>query len=74
MMTLARPHDWTHAETTTPPVLQTLAAAVDPISGSMVKADVTRLGTVISSENGCVRSFFQERIWQGRVRLLNRRA
>jgi hypothetical protein len=68
MMTLAEPpHRW-DAETTTAAALQTLRPAVDPITGSMVKADVTRLGTVISSENGCVRSIFQERIWLGRVR------
>jgi hypothetical protein len=74
MMGLARPPNRWNAETATPPVLETLAAAVDPISGSMVKADVTRLGTLISSENGCVRSIFQERIWLGRVRLQNWRA
>jgi 5-methylcytosine-specific restriction endonuclease McrA len=54
MMGLAEPpHRW-DAETTTAAALQTLRPAVDPITGSMVKADVTRLEPSHGSKDGCV--------------------
>jgi len=53
-MTLARPPDRWNAETTTAAALQTLRPAVDPITGSMVKADVTRLEPSHGSKDGCV--------------------
>jgi hypothetical protein len=74
MMGLARPPNRTHAETTTPPVLQTLAAAVDPIVGSMVKADDGRSETLEGFQICRFAPEFQGAFWLGRVRLLSRRA
>lgn len=70
MMTLAEPPYRWDAETTTPPVLETLAAAVDPITGSMVKADVRRLEPWYGFKNGCVVSPRQVGSCAERVRSL----
>jgi very-short-patch-repair endonuclease len=54
MMTLAHPPNRWNAETTTAAALVTLRPAVDPITGSMVKADVRRLEPWYGFKNGCV--------------------
>jgi hypothetical protein len=74
MMTLARPPDEWDAETTTAAALGTLRPAVDPITGSMVKADVTRLGTVIDSRIADFCPDFKGAFQPSRVRLQNWRA
>jgi 5-methylcytosine-specific restriction endonuclease McrA len=68
MMTLARPPDEWDAETTTAAALQTLRPAVDPITGSMVKADAPALEPSHVPENGWLSPRFQEAFRLGRVR------
>jgi hypothetical protein len=67
------PHRW-DAETTTAALLSTVWPAVDPITGSMVKADVRRLEPWYGFKNGCVVSPRQVGSCAERVRLQNWRA
>lgn len=69
MMTLARPPNRWNAETTTAPSWNS-EPAVDPMVGSMVKADVRRLEPWIGFKNGCVVSPRQVGSCAERVRSL----
>lgn len=70
MMGLARPPNRWNADTATPPVLETPAAAVGSEVDSMVKADVRRLEPWYGFKNGCVVSPRQVGSCAERVRSL----
>jgi hypothetical protein len=74
MMTLAEPPDRWDAETATPPVLETPAAAVGSVLDSMVQAEAPALKPWIGFKDGCILPEIQGAFQPGRVRLQNWRA